>query len=56
MVTQLWDASTRKNSKELRVDFYHETSSFSFRNICYVSYHLWSTLGDINLNLLDAWR
>ena len=28
MVNQLWDASTRKNSKELRVDFYHETFEF----------------------------
>mmetsp|Transcript_1399 Transcript_1399/g.2503 ORF Transcript_1399/g.2503 Transcript_1399/m.2503 type:complete len:113 (+) Transcript_1399:2701-3039(+) len=28
MVTQLWDASTKKNSKALRVDFYHEKFEF----------------------------
>lgn len=28
MVNQLWDASMRKNSKKLRVDFYHETFEF----------------------------
>ncbi|KAL7527411.1 hypothetical protein ACHAXR_001948, partial [Thalassiosira sp. AJA248-18] len=28
MVNHLWDASMKKNSKELRVDFYHETFEF----------------------------
>ena len=28
MVNQLWDASMRKNSKRLRVDFYHESFEF----------------------------
>jgi len=28
MVNQLWDVTSRKNKKDLRVDFYHETFEF----------------------------